>query len=599
MGKFDNLKIKSNSPDNHERENRMTDLVSILLAQANKVPNKTIYTFLNSNSQATLTYSELALKAQAVAKKIIQQNVKKGERVLIVLPQGLDYLIAFFGCLFANVIAVPIYPPVRSAHLQRTLAIANDAQASLMIVDTYTLDMLKDYENLVDQSWSKINCMTLTALPLDEELNDITIPEPNDIAFLQYTSGSTGQPKGVIVRHNNLNHNFEMMKQGMSMSAESIVVSWLPLIHDMGLIGAGLLPVYLGATLYLMSPLKFIKKPLAWLEAISDYQATHSYAPNFAYETCIQDITNSEKNHLDLSNWQVALNAAEPIRTDTIKRFSQAFSCCGFNANAFYPAYGLAEATLFVSGGSIKSPVKFENIDIGKLYQGNSVLASNDSTPMQTLVGCGKSWLEEEILIVNPDTCEKMPVRYIGEVWLHGPHICSGYWNKHTESIDVFHAKTLDNKTTAYLRTGDLGYLNEEGELFIVGRIKDLIIIRGKNFAPQDIEYTVESCSESIKPNMVIAFSIESELEEQLIIVLQIRTRLTNDEITNLKKMIRKKILAEHEVNVTEILFVGRGGIPKTTSGKLQRQLCKKNYLANNLPVIETSCVENSNITHI
>lgn len=569
------------------------DLIAVLTSHASSTPDKIAYTFLDQGTPITLTYKALAQKARAVAEQLIQQGINPGDRVLIVLPQSLDYLVAFFGCLYARAIAVPIYPPVRSAHVERTFTIAKDAQAKLMITDTATVAMLDEYRTRTTEAWEELNYITLTACSAPLHPTVLTLPQPDDIAFLQYTSGSTGQPKGVMVKHVNLMANCEMMKIGMSMNAESRIVSWLPLIHDMGLIGAGLLPIYLGATLYLMSPLKFIKRPIAWLEAISDYQATHSYAPNFAYETCALEISEAAKNQLDLSSWQVALNAAEPIRAQTITHFIEAFKNCGFNPQAFFPAFGLAEATLFVTGGPVMTGAKFEVVDAERLQQDKNICAAKTASTSQTLVACGKAWLAEKITIVDPETLCELSTNQIGEVWIQGPHVCSGYWNKPEISAETFAAVTSNTGLGPCLRTGDLGYLNAQGELFIVGRIKDLIIIRGKNFAPQDIEYTVERCSELIKPNSVIAFSIEQQ-EERLIVVLQIRTPQSSENRQQLSKLIRKNLLAEHNVLVADIVFVGRGGIPKTTSGKLQRLLCKRHYLANTLPlsqpISEQSC---------
>jgi len=560
------------------------NLLSSLWTHVDNQPHKPLYTFINQQTPTTLTYAEFDHKAAIVAGALQQYGVCPGDRVLIVLPQSLNYLIAFFGCLYAQLIAVPAYPPARANQAQRIYHIIADAQAKFVIADKATIELLKDQaqqRNLSDVIYIDIDAINNVA-PANR-----VIPQADTIAFLQYTSGSTGNPKGVIVQYKNLQTNFIMMQEGIGMNADSRVVSWLPLFHDMGLIGAALQVVHLGATLYFMTPLQFIRRPMLWLETISTYRGTHAYAPNFAYQMCIEECDPTVLSKLDLSCWQVALNGAEPVRLTTMLNFIEIFKTGGLNPKACYPGFGMAETTLFVSGNPSLSGLRYEELDLDQLQQGHALLATTTSTQTHALVNCGKPWLESELLIVNPDTCQQLPARTVGELWVRGDHVCAGYWGKPELSKQIFAAFTQDSAQGPYLRTGDLAYLNEQGELFIVGRLKDLIIIRGKNYAPQDIEKTIENVSELIKPNSVAAFSSEFDQEEHLIVIVEIRARLTKSQAIDLTKEIRKHLLADHNIVAKDIVLTGRGGIAKTTSGKLQRQLCKQNYLNQQLPLLQ------------
>jgi acyl-CoA synthetase (AMP-forming)/AMP-acid ligase II len=559
------------------------NLLSSLWTHADKQPHKTLYTFIDNQLNATLTFSEFDYKA-AIAGGVLQEyGACPGDRVLIVLPQSLNYLMAFFGCLYAHLIAVPVYPPARANQAQRIYHIITDAQAKFVIADTATIELLQKQAH--QKNLAEIIYIDIATMKEGKPANKV-MPQADTIAFLQYTSGSTGHPKGVIVQHQHLQANFNMMQAGLCMDADSRVVSWLPLFHDMGLIGAALQVVHLGASLYLMSPLKFIRQPLAWLETISHYRGTHAYGPNFAYDMCVEEADPAIMQKLDLSSWRLALNGAEPIRLTTLQRFVETFKACGLNPNVCYPAFGMAEATLYVASNPILTKLSYEELDVENLQQGHATLATKASTQTRTLVNCGKPWLESEILIVDPNTLQPLPARTVGELWIRGPHICAGYWGKAELTTQTFAAFTQAGKGP-YLRTGDLAYINEQGELFITGRLKDLIIIRGKNYAPQDIEQTVESFSELIKSNSVAAFSVESEQQEHLIVVIEIRARLTAMQAADLIKQLRKHLLVEYNITTEEIILTGRGGVSKTTSGKLQRQLCKKNYLNNQLPLFQ------------
>lgn len=551
--------------------------------QAN--PEKIAYRFiLNDKKNQELTYADLYMQSTKVANYFLKNGLKKNERVLIILPQSLNYLVAYFGCLFANVIAIPLYPANKMADFNRIAAIVNDAEVKCVIGDPQTLERLNTFPLTTAFTHEVAQINIEAVLSTANQPFDFLGVADEQIAFLQYTSGSTGDPKGVMVSHGNLKANFKMLQAGMSINEQSKFISWLPLYHDMGLICKALMPVYSNAELTLMTPLRFVKRPSSWLQAISQYRGTHSLAPNFAYEMCIAEANEKELPPLDLSSWCVALNGAEPIRANTIKRFINIYQKYGFNPLAYYPAYGMAEATLYVSGSNVFDGAKFETVDRDKLKYDQIAVAPTKPESAIELVNCGKPWLEEKILTVDPETFATKKPYEIGEIWLMGPHVAQGYWNKPEINQNIFNAHTLEGVGPC-LRTGDLGYLNDKGEIIVTGRVKDLIIVRGKNYAPQDLEMTVESCSDLIKPNFALAFSYDNGQQEKLVIAVEIRDAMSMAEQAILTAKIREKISMDHELLPDEILFVARGAIPKTTSGKLQRQACKKLYLSNQLPL--------------
>lgn len=563
------------------------NLIGKLREFSEKTPELLIYRFIVNDKQVSeLTFSELYQKSSAVASYLLQSGVEKNDRVLLSLPQSLDYLIAYFGCLLIKAIAIPLYPANKSSDFERIVSIVSDAEVKHIIIDKNSLAKLDEF-SLVDPSLRQTLMLDIDDM-IAENLSNFTfdIIDDQQIAFLQYTSGSTGAPKGVIVNHANLKANFDMMQTGMQIYENSKLVSWLPLYHDMGLIGKALLPVYAQAELTLMTPLRFVKRPFSWLEAISKYSGTHSHAPNFAYQMCVNETRFRAVPDIDLSSWRVALNGAEPVRASTVREFIDTFRHYGFNPRAYYPAYGMAEATLYISGGSVLSGPKFEALDKEKFKNEFKAIHLLESNNIIEFVVCGKPWLDEKILIVDPVTHQTKNNYEIGEIWLTGSHIAQGYWNKPEVNKETFNINTVEGCGPCF-RTGDLGYLTAEGEIVLTGRLKDLIIIRGKNYAPQDLEKSVESCSDSIKPNFALAFSYDNENKEKLIIAVEIRDAISAQDIELLKIKIKEKLSMEHELLPDEIVFVARGAIPKTTSGKLQRQLCKKLYLNDELPLMQ------------
>lgn len=580
-------------------------LVELLRYRSSTQPDRVAYTFLHDEqTEATrLTYRELDRQARAIAAQLQALGLSQ-QRALLLYPPGLDYLTTFFGCLYAGVIAVPAYPPRNQRNTPRILAILTDAQAAIALTTTATLSRVKpllaEKSDLQGLQWLTTDRL---AAGLEDSWQEPAI-ESDTLAFLQYTSGSTGTPKGVMLSHGNLLHNATTTYQMMEHSPSSTFVSWLPAYHDMGLIGGILQPLYGGFPCFLMAPASFLQRPYRWLKAISDYGGTTSGGPNFAYELCIDKITPEQRETLDLSRWSVAFNGAEPIRWDTLERFSKTFASCGFRPEAFYPCYGMAEATLMVSGGSKAALPTIKTIQRTALEQGSVIdgdscareetEAQNASQPenTQTFVSCGQTIPQQQIVIAHPQTLTQCLPDEVGEIWVSGPSVGQGYWNRLEDTEQTFRAYLSDTGEGPFLRTGDLGFLHE-GELFITGRVKDLIVIRGRNLYPQDIEWTAEQSHPALRLGSGAAFSVEGESEERLVVVqeLEFRAKPNLDEVT---AAIRQAVAEEYEVQVYAVVLIKPGSIPKTSSGKIQRRACRAAFLSGNLDVVGSSILERS-----
>ncbi|MCH2245137.1 MAG: SDR family NAD(P)-dependent oxidoreductase [Crocosphaera sp.] len=566
-----------------------TNLVELLITKAKTNANKRIYTFLQNgeDESATLTYRELDRQAKSIA---IQLQKYKGERALLLYPSGLEFIAAFFGCLYAGIVAVPAYPPRRNQKLSRLLAVINDSQAKVALTSTSVLaDIKKRWQD--DSQLRQVRLIDTETITKTIQTNvQEFIPEsvtPSDLAFLQYTSGSTGTPKGVMVTHENILHNQMLIKQAFGHSVNTVFVGWLPLFHDMGLIGNVLQPFYLGIPSILMPPVAFLMKPIRWLKAISKYMGTTSGGPNFAYDLCVQKIKPEELASLDLSSWDVAFNGAEPIRAETLRRFWEKFSGCGFKYTAFYPCYGMAETTLLATGGVKALKPTIRGVQ-GKALEKNRVVESEINwAGTRSLVGCGRPYrFDKKVVVVNLETQTRCKKGEVGEIWVSGKSVASGYWNRPDATQETFQAYLADTGEGPFLRTGDLGFkLN--GELFITGRLKDVIIIRGRNYYPQDIELTVENCHPALRKNCSATFSAEIEDEERLLIVCEVkRTYLRKLNIDEIVREIRIAVSVENELEVDGVIFLKTGTIPKTSSGKIQRSACKQGFLEDTLTVV-------------
>ncbi|MCU4787395.1 AMP-binding protein, partial [Bacillus cereus] len=566
----------------------MTSLVELLQYRAKEQGDVTAFQFLRDGEEdkISLTYGELDLRARAIG-AWLQDRGAKNERVLLLYPPGIDYLAAFFGCLYAGAIAVPAYPPSSNRLMPRLKVILEDAEAKYILTQTKVSTRMRKSEYFNNCS---IEYLNTDQVPVGcEEYWVFPEIDRNTIAFLQYTSGSTSTPKGVMVTHGNILHNSKLIQQSFKTTKDDIGVIWLPPYHDMGLIGGLLQPLAVGFPVIFMSPIDFMQRPIRWLEAISKYKATVSGGPNFAFELLIQKTTPEQRAELDLSNWRLAFNGAEPVRAKVIEEFSKVFSISGFRKEAFYPCYGLAENTLLVSGTKSKSQPVINSFSIDDMKKNLVSVLSKDGK-VRNLVSSGIIAEEQEICIVNPDTGQECASNEIGEVWIKGESVAIGYWGREEQTIDTFQA-FLPNKKGPFLRSGDLGFLYD-GELYITGRIKDLIIIRGRNYYPQDIELIVENSHESLRKNATAAFSVMEDGEERLIVAQEISRQYRNVNVQEVASAIRQAVAAEHGIQVHSVLLLQFGSIPKTSSGKIQRHACRNGYLNEELKLIGEDVVQ-------
>jgi acyl-CoA synthetase (AMP-forming)/AMP-acid ligase II len=532
-----------------------------------------------------LTYAELDRAARAIA-VTIRVLAAPGDRALLLYEPGIDFIPALLGCFYAQVVPVPAYPPRLDRLAQGWTALARLAQDCAPRLALTTSDLVSLLSRGLGGQDSARAIDWIATDQVDRGRADSWRQpdiDPDGIALLQYTSGSTTMPRGVVVTHANLIHNERMLKAASEHAGPGLGVCWLPLHHDMGLIGGVLQGLFHGAPIMLMSPLAMVQRPARWLKAISNYRGDTSGGPNFAFDLCVDRIGDEDKTGLDLSQWSVATIGAEPINPQTIARFTEAFAPFGFRPEAFYPSYGLAEATLFVTGGSKAAPPVVRSFETESLEQGHPQIVPPEVPSVKTLVGCGNAWLGQSLAIVNPDTCTRVPEGDVGEIWVHGPSVARGYWKRPEETEQVFRATLQGEPGTHYLRTGDLGFIRD-GELFVTGRCKEVIIIRGRNYYPQDIEGTVQSTDPIFRPGGGAAFEVSTDEAPRLVFVQELDRRLGRAaDLDRLKGDVRQTIADTYALQVHDIVFLEPGTIPKTTSGKIQRYACRREYETNTL----------------
>lgn len=562
---------------------RKVNFAELLQEQASHNSDQISYTFLKDGEtqESRLTYRELDQKARTIAAHL-QSIQASGSRALLIYPSGLDFISAFFGCLYAGVVAVPAYPPRANQNGARLLAIAKDAQTNLALTTSALLEKIKpsfsDFYDGPPFQWIETDQIDSGAATnwISNALDLETL------ALLQYTSGATGTPKGVMISHKNLLHNAVSIQHCFQDSESTVGVSWLPMHHDMGLMGGVLQPLYLGRPMILMSPTSFIQKPIRWLQAISNHHATTSGGPNFAYDLCRQKITPEQKAELDLSTWRTAFNGAESIRAQTLEDFTQYFQDCGFRHNAFCACYGMAEATLIISGTTSATPPKVIAVD-GVALEQNRVRGTEEKTiSTRQIVSCGRSDPGKTLAVVDPVTSIPCAENEVGEIWVSGTGLAQGYWARPDETASTFEAH-LESADRPYLRTGDLGFLQGE-ELFVTGRLKDVVIIRGRNHYPQDIEWTAQNSHPDLRAGHSSAFSVPVEGIERLVIMQEVERQalrsLNSDEIF---KAIRQTVSEGFHLQVYAIILLKPGSLPKTSSGKVQRSASRAAFLDNAL----------------
>ncbi|MBA5959227.1 amino acid adenylation domain-containing protein [Pseudomonas lactis] len=539
-------------------------LVQSLQQRAAQTPDQVALRFLAESAEhsVVLSYRDLDQRARTIA-AALQANAGLGERAVLLFPSGPDYVAAFFGCLYAGVIAVPAYPPesTRRHHQERLLSIISDAEPRLLL----TIASLSEGLAQIENAPKVLSVDTLEAQQADQWVEPDL--KADDIAFLQYTSGSTALPKGVQVSHGNLVANEVLIRRGfgIDLNPDDVIVSWLPLYHDMGLIGGLLQPIFSGVPCVLMSPAYFLGRPLRWLEAISEYGGTISGGPDFAYRLCSERVSESALERLDLSRWRVAYSGSEPIRLDTLERFAEKFAACGFTPNNFFASYGLAEATLFVAGGTRGRGIPALRLD-------EQALAANRAEPGQgpAIMSCGTSQPDHAVLIADPHTLTELPDQCVGELWATGPSIAHGYWRNPQASAKTF----VQHAGRTWLRTGDLGFIRD-GEVYITGRLKDLLIVRGHNLYPQDIEQTIEREVEVVRKGRVAAFAVNDQGLEGIGIAAEISRsvqKILPPEA--LIKAIRQAVAEACQQAPSVVVLLNPGALPKTSSGKVQRAAC-------------------------
>ncbi len=571
------------SPFLGEQPPPLTNLVAILRHWAKVRGDQPAFYFTDGEDgpDQCLTFAELDARARNLA-GFLQKLGGAGQRVLLLYPPVLDFVVGFFGCLYAGATAVPAFPPRRNRKGQRIHGIAGDCQAQFALTTELVRQTIEADPNWVE--WEQVKIIASDSLAQDHsahwkppQLSD------SDIAMLQYTSGSTGQPKGVVLTHGNLVRNTELIAVSFETMQGSVGVSWLPTYHDMGLVGGVLMPVFIGSPMVLMSPMAFLQQPIRWLKTISRYRATVSGAPNFAYQLCVDKINEDELATIDISSWRTAFNGAEPVRASTLEQFANKFARCGFAYESFLPCYGMAETTLIVTGGPRAEPAPVYAFDARELEANHVVRCPADDPNARHLVGCGHILPGESILIVDPVTHEVVDDSQIGEIWVDSPSVGKGYWGKEEISNEVFGGYTA-NEEGPFLRTGDLGFIYD-GQLFVAGRLKDMIIVRGVNRYPQDIELTVEQSHEIMQSGLVAAFADTAGDRERLIIAAEVQRR----EDTDLEKVmmsIRRDVTQLHELPPDAVILVRFGTLPRTSSGKIQRHACRQEFQRGSLKVV-------------
>lgn len=557
-------------------------VLALLQWRAEHQADRLAYTFLrNGESSAAeeLSYGQVDAQARVIAGHL-QSVCKFGDRVLLMYPPGLEYISAFLGCLYAGVVAVPAYPPRANRNMDRLLSILNDAQVHTALIS-------QDMQNNMDrwrQNTPELNQIRWECIhDFSGEQNVWTVPTVTDdtLAYLQYTSGSTAAPKGVVITHGNLMHNLAHMADGWRYTPESVGVTWMPTFHDLGLMDGLFAPLFAGYHSVLLPPASFLQRPVRWLQAISDYRGTHSSGPNFAYELCARKVNEDQKEGLDLSCWVGALNAAEPNRKETMESFYEAFKDYGFRWKTFSPGFGLAEATLKVCGNFPEDDPVFCTVDSNALAQHRVCVVDEEEPNAQTFVGIGSAQPEfnTRIEIVDPETLICTPAGRVGEIWVSNPSVGHGYWNNEVETQKTFGAYLADTNDGPFLRTGDLGFVHD-GELFITGRIKDMIIVRGRNHYPQDIELTAENAHDAIRSSFSAAFSVAGDGEERVMVAVEIeRTHMRRLNPEEVFSAIRRAVADAHELQLDGIVLLKTSSLPKTSSGKVQRHACCKGFL--------------------
>ncbi|KPF65738.1 hypothetical protein IP69_17165 [Bosea sp. AAP35] len=567
---------------------RFSSLVDVLRHQALEKPDVTALTVYSDKpgDRPQLSFAQLWAQASNLAQDLVTRT-DPGDRALLIFPSSLEFVVSYFACLISGVIAVPMMVPRRNAAQDASASIIADCQPRLALGPPAELSGRQTFQEHLAEQGVSYQPVTLAHLPM---ASCETRSNPQGLAFLQYTSGSTSAPKGVMVSHDNLLSNLQMMKERLGNHGGSAHVSWIPLYHDLGLIMNLLQPIYLGAPCVLLTPSGFMHRPLNWLKAIAEHRAEVAAAPNFAFDLCVDRFRPDLMDGVDLSRWKIALNGAEPVRAATLARFNDTFAPYGFDPGSMRPAYGLAEATLLVSAGHRGNPARTRRVSTQALARGLVQVPTDDCDACE-IVSCGAPMDGLNLLIVDPQTHQLLPDGEIGEIWIQGASVAQGYWERAAQTQETFQASPSHFGTDeisgeeGWLRTGDLGHLDDRGELYVVGRIKDVIIVRGVNHYPQDIEASAALSHPALRRDHTAAFSIIDHAGTERIVVVQEVERSQRHGLIEAEVVaaIQAAVVNNHDVSLHQIVLIRPGALPKTTSGKVQRSLTRQLWLQGQL----------------
>ncbi|QDV71829.1 Long-chain-fatty-acid--AMP ligase FadD29 [Rosistilla carotiformis] len=576
--------------ESSQRQIDWRSLTELMVDRSQRHPNRAVATFLHESGETqTITYGELNRRSRAVAAGLVPCT-SPGDRALLLFPPGLEFLVGFFAASYAGLVPVPTCYPKPGRAMPRLDAAAADCQPTVLIADRETLDGL-DFKRL-HAAVAKTHLIATDDATADQ-FDPMTIDHSAEaLGLLQYTSGSTSDPKGVMVRNTNLLSNLESIRSSYALefvadnASEHVRgVFWLPAYHDMGLIGGILEPIYVGGEAILMSPRSFLQRPLRWLQAISSHRASISGAPNFAYQLCVDRIDPEHTRGLDLSCWTTAFCGAEPVRAATLDAFIQRFEPTGYRGSSFCPCYGLAEATLLAAGGGDRNEPKYLEVDRDSLAMGQYQPAAQGAAEatVRRLVSNGPAADGMRMVIVDPVTCQPQSDGQVGEIWLQGPSVAQGYWNSPDVNREQFQGIVAgDAGAGHFLRTGDLGFMHA-GRLYVTGRVKDVIILRGRNVYPQDVEATVQECLGNERGGQAVAFATQGDGQESLVVVAEVARHTPTESFAGLVRKLRRRLIEQHEVDARSIALTRRGGVPLTTSGKVQRQACRSQFFSGEL----------------
>ncbi|WP_103504239.1 MULTISPECIES: fatty acyl-AMP ligase [unclassified Streptomyces] len=569
--------------------NETLTLPELARLRGERQPDDTAYVFLDDGEdpRESLTYGELATAVDVRARWFAARGMS-GQSAVLMYPSGLEFVRTLLGCMASKVAAAPVQTPRQLRDLERIRRIARDAGATTVLTETSIRRELEDRFGDLEALLGITVLDTAEPAAAEDDVLDSAVPGPapglDDVALLQYTSGSTGDPKGVVVTHANFLANVAETDALWPCAPDGTVVSWLPLFHDMGMLFGVVMPLWAGIPSYLMSPGAFIRRPARWLEAIARFRGTHAAAPSFAYEMCARVAAEGKAGRVgDLSSWRVAGNGAEPVRWAAIREFTEAFAPHGFRPEAMCPGYGLAENTLKVTGSDQDREPTAVWLSATGLRGGRAEIVDARTPGAVPVTSSGRTVPGTEVRIVDPGSSRGCPPDVIGEIWVNGPCVAAEYKGRPEASEETFRARIKDadgrpEDGRPFLRTGDLGFLHA-GELHVVGRFKDLIIHQGRNYYPQDIELSAEKSTDGLHPNCAAAFAVERDQKERLVVVVEADGRTVRAHGTeSLRERVVGAVRDHHHLTVDSVLIVRRGSIPKTSSGKVQRRACRALY---------------------